>query len=356
MKKDYYEILGVSKSASEDEIKKAFRKLAHQHHPDKKGGDAAKFKEASEAYAVLSDAEKRKQYDTYGQTFQGGGNGGGFGGFEGFDFGGGFGGQGFEGFDLGDIFGDIFGGGRSRSQEKRGRDISIDIELDFKESVFGAKKRVLINKTSVCAHCNGKGAEPGSEMINCSTCAGHGQIRETRRSILGQFTSTRVCDKCHGSGKVPKNPCSVCRGAGVKQKQEEISLDIPSGIENGEMIRLTGLGEAVKGGRTGDLYVKVHVKKHPTFIKQENNLVMELPIKLTDALLGAEVNIETLDGSLTVAIPEGIKFGEVLRVKGKGVPSGSKRGDLLIKINIKMPHKLSRESRKNIEELKKEGI
>lgn len=358
--KDYYEILGVNKGANPDEIKKAFRKLAHKYHPDKGGGNETKFKEASEAYAVLSDEKKRAEYDTYGRVFNGNGGGsqgGGFEGaegFEGFDF------SNFTnggGFDFGDIFGDIFGGGQRGTSAKRGRDISIDIELDFKESVFGANRRVLISKTSVCDHCHGKKAEPGSEMITCSTCNGKGQIRETRRSIIGQFSTTRVCGQCDGLGKIPKVLCSKCKGAGVQMKQEEIQINVPGGIEDGEMIRMTGKGEAVVGGSAGDLYIKVHVDKHPIFRKEGNNLLMDLDVKLSDALLGSEYSLETLDGKLKVNIPEGIKFGETLRIKGKGIPfEGNRRGDILARINIKMPHKLSKESKKHIEELRKEGL
>ncbi len=357
--KNYYDILGVSKDASEDDIKKAFRKLAHKHHPDKGGGDQAKFKEASEAYSVLSDKAKRQQYDSYGSyTPGGGGPQGGASGFEGFDFSGfSGGGEGGFGFDFGDIFGDIFGGGgRQGSRQKKGRDISVDIELDFKEAVFGAKKSIYLNKTSVCVHCHGKKAEPGTDMSTCSTCGGEGQIRETRRSILGQFSSTRPCSKCDGTGKIPKVHCKVCKGAGVKDTQEEIPLDIPSGIENGEMLRMTGQGEAVAGGSAGDLYIKIHVKKHHLFKREGSDLVTDLSVKLTDAILGAEVPIETLEGNLILKIPEGINFGEVLRIKGKGVSRGGRRGDILVKINIKMPHKLSRDNRKHVEELKREGL
>lgn len=368
--KNYYDILGIPKNSSQDEIKKAFRKLAHKHHPDKKGGDGAKFKEASEAYSVLSDEKKRAEYDTYGRTFsQNGGSGGG--GFDWEDFsaqsgpasGWDFsnftsgGGDGF-GFDLGDIFGDIFGGGsRQSASQKKGRDISIDIELDFKDAVFGVKKRVLVNKNSVCEKCKGAGGEPGSGTAICGKCNGKGQIRETRRSILGQFSTTRTCNECLGKGTVPKVKCSACKGAGILMKQEEIQFEIPAGIENGEMMRMSGRGEAVAGGSAGDLYVKIHVLKHPIFRKEGSNLLMDLDVKLTDAILGSEYGIETLDGKLKMKIPEGIKFGETLRIKGKGVPvNENHRGDILVKINIKMPHKLSRESKKYIEELRKEGL
>lgn len=289
--KDYYKILGVKKDASEEEIKKAFRKLAHAYHPDKKGGDEAKFKEASEAYAVLSDKKKRAQYDTYGSGFsaQGGAAHGwdpsGFG----FDFSG-FNSAGFDSGDLGDILSSIFGGRRVR----RGRDIAVDIELSFQESVFGADRKVVINSRFV--------------------------------------------------------------------KQKEVSISVPPGIDDGQMIRLSGMGEILEGGLPGDLYVKVHVRKHPYIRKEGYNLVMDLNIKLSDALLGTDKMIATLDGELTLKIPSGTKHGTILRVKGKGVPhapvgAGSRsRGDFYVRVFIEIPEKLSKGAKKLIEELKKEGL
>ena len=343
MAKDYYEILGITKEASQDEIKKAFRKLAHQCHPDKKGGDEAKFKEVNEAYSILSNEQKRSEYDAYGRTFSGAGGGqangfSGQGGFGGFDFSQ-FtqGGQGFEGFDFGDIFGEMFGGGR-RERNKRGRDISIDIELTFEESVFGTTRKVLLAKTSICSHCKGEGGEPGTEMYTCKTCNGNGKIREIKRTILGSIATERVCETCRGRGKTPKDRCKECKGLGILKKQQEIEIQVPSGIDNGEMIRMTGAGEAMIGGTSGDLYVKIHVKRHPVFRKESNHLLMDLNIKLSDALLGVAQSIKTLDGDITVTIPEQISFGEILRVRGKGVPYGKKeRGDLLIKVNIELP-------------------
>ncbi len=358
MKKDYYEILGVDKKAGKDEIKRAFRTLAHKYHPDKKTGDDAKFKEINEAYSVLSDDQKRAQYDQFGSA---GPNMGGFGGqgagFEGFDFSqftqGANGG--FE-FDFGDIFGDVFGGG-GRRQTKRGRDISIDTELTFEESIFGVERKVLLNKVSKCDTCGGTGAERGSEMITCVKCNGKGSIREVKRTFFGQFETAATCDMCRGSGKVPKNKCHICRGEGVLKKETEIKVNIPAGIENGEMIRLSGGGEAVSGGQSGDLYIKIYVKKHPIFKKEGVNLVMDLGVKLTDALLGGEEIIKTLDGDIKVKVPEGVSHGEILRVKGKGVPiEKHHRGDLLIKIHVDLPKKLSKDVRKKIEDLKKEGL
>lgn len=361
MSKDYYEILGVDKKAQKDEIKKAFRTLAHKYHPDKKDGDDAKFKEINEAYSVLSDDKKRAEYDTYGRTFAGASSGGagasGFGGFGDFDFSQftqGNGGS-FE-FDLGDIFGDVFGGGR-RSKVKRGRDISIDLEISFEDSIFGVDRTILLNKVSTCANCDGSGAEKGSEMTTCSTCNGKGSIREVRQSFFGNFENVVTCKTCHGLGKIPKTKCSVCKGEGVLKKQSEIKVSIPSGIENGEVIRLSGAGEAVSHGQSGDLYIKVYVKTHPVFRKSGNNLIMDLNVKLSDALLGSEYTVKTLDGDIRLKIPEGVSFGEILRVKNKGVPyDKNKRGDILVNIKITLPKKLSKDAKKNIEDLRKEGI
>lgn len=357
MAKDYYQTLGIDKKASKDEIKKAFRTLAHKYHPDKKTGDDAKFKEINEAYSVLSDDQKRAQYDQFGSAGPNMGSGfGGGQGFEGFDFSQ-FtqGGNGFE-FDFGDIFGDVFGGG-GRRQTKRGRDISIDTELTFEESVFGVERTVLLNKVSKCDTCGGNGSEKGTEQITCTKCNGNGSIREVKRTFFGQFETNATCDTCHGTGKIPKVKCSTCRGEGVLKKETEIKVKIPAGIDNGEMIRLSGGGEAISGGQSGDLYIKIYVKKHPIFRKEDVNLVMDLPVKLTDALLGSEVSIKTLDGEILLKVPEGLKHGEILKIKGKGVPyEKGYRGDILIKTSVVMPTKLSKSAKKAIQDLKNEGI
>lgn len=359
MAKDYYEVLGLEKGASPEEVKKAFRKLAAKYHPDKKTGDEQKFKEISEAYAVLGDEKKKAEYDTYGHAFKGAGAGGGpqggFGGFNWADFQEAAGAQGFE-FDFGDIFGDMFGGGRSR--QARGRDISIDIELPFKDAIFGVTRNVLLTKNNTCQECNGTGAKTGTEMITCDTCNGNGRIRETRQSIMGSFQTVRECSVCHGTGSVPKEKCGHCAGAGVRRSEQEIKIDIPAGIQDGEMIRLTGQGEAIAGGVPGDLYIKVHVRKHDTIRREGATLYTDLHIKLSDALLGNTYRVETLDGTIDIKIPAGVKHGELLRVKDKGVPQGSggSRGDFMVKICIDIPKKLSRKARKLVEELREEGI
>lgn len=357
-------MLGVDKRATQDDIKKAFRKLAHKYHPDKGGTDEAKFKEITEAYSVLSDDKKRREYDTYGQAFAGGRPSGGGPGpsgnpFSGFDFSGfqqGFGNGGVD-FDFGDIFGDIFSGRGGRQQVARGRDISIDLEVPFKDAVFGTTRNVLIAKVSTCTLCRGNGAKPDTELEKCTTCNGSGRVHETRNSILGQFTSVRACTVCAGVGKIPKEKCPECKGRGTLRRQEEIKINIPAGIDNGEMIRMTGQGEAIKTGIAGDLYVKVHVKPHPTFRRDRANLTMSLPVKLTDSLLGTIVSIETLEGkTLEVKIPPMRRAEELLRVRGRGIPSDNGRGDLIIHLEVALPHKLSAKARKSLEDLKSEGL
>lgn len=354
-KRDYYEILGIGREASKDEIKKAFHKLAHKYHPDKGGGDPEKFKEVSEAYSILSDEKKRAEYDSYGRTFGGGAGFGGYGGAQGFDF------SQFQdafrqsGFDFGDLFGDFFGGS---ARPVRGRDISIDIEVSFRDSVFGTKRRVLLAKVAQCETCKGSGAKPGSGLETCKTCAGTGKIHESQSTVFGTITSVGSCRACRGTGKVPKEKCPTCRGEGIYRKQEEVEVAVPPGIEGGEMIRLPGMGEAVAGGPSGDLYVKVHVIPDPRYRKEGANLITDLTVKLTDALLGADYQVPTLDGDITLSVPAGVSHGEMLRIQGKGVLSGrsGRRGDFLVRIKLVLPQKLSREAKKLIEKLKAEGI
>lgn len=360
--KDYYDILGVQKGASKDEVKKAFRKLASQYHPDKKTGDEAKYKEITEAYAVLGDEKKRAEYDTYGQSFNSAsGPGAGFGGFNWGDFqqqGGFGGGQSFE-FDINDIFENFgFGGFGGNSRNKRGRDISIDINLTFKESIFGITRKVLITKNSTCATCKGSGGQPEAGETTCTTCSGKGKIHEARNSIMGSFTTVRECSTCHGRGKIPKERCQKCAGAGVVREEEEITIEVPAGIQNGEVIRMTGRGEAIPHGQPGDLYIKIHVESHPTIRREGTTLYTNLSVKLTDALLGSQYHVETIDGKVEITIPAGISHGELLRIKNKGVPSGrsGNRGDFMVKVIVETPKKLSRNAKKLIEDLRAEGI
>jgi molecular chaperone DnaJ len=364
--KNYYNILGVKQSATDEDIKKAFRKLAQQYHPDKTGGDDKKFKEVSEAYSVLSDKKRRAEYDTYGQTFNGAGpQGGGFSGFEGFDFSQ-FNGQGFNGsftangmeFDLGDIFGEFFGAGArngARKTQKRGRDISIDIEILFKDSVFGIERTLLLNKIAQCAECKGSGGK-GNATVTCTTCNGNGQIKETKRSLLGMFTQVRTCDTCDGLGTVPKDKCASCKGYKVYKQEEEIKIAIPAGINDGEVLRMTGKGEAVSGGVNGDLYIKIHVKADQRFERNGVDIVYQLSVKMTDALLGREYTIPSPDGDVVMQVPAGASHGDVVRLKQKGFPTRGSRGDLVAVISVEIPKKLSKHARELITELQKEGL
>lgn len=359
MAKNYYDVLGVEKSAAKDDIKKAFYKLAAKYHPDKKGGDEAKFKEVNEAYQILSDEKKRKEYDTYGQTFNGQGpQGGGFGGFgQGgfnagdmqFDFG-----------DLGDIFGDMFGGGfGGGARQKRGRDISLEIDVTFKEAIFGTERHVLINKIGTCKTCTGTGAKKGSGTTTCTTCNGKGQVHDTKRTFMGTFQTVKTCEQCHGTGQVPKEKCHDCHGKGVLNMREEIHIQVPAGISSGEMIRMSLQGEAVSGGTSGDLYVKINVQADKTWKREGNDLVIKHSLKLTDALLGVKHTIAGLDGDISLDIPAGAATGEILRVKGRGVPhvhNKGSRGDILVKIDIVMPKKLSKSAMKLVEQMKEEGL
>ena len=358
MPKDYYKTLGVNKNASKEEIKKAFHKLAHTHHPDKNKGDDTKFKEINEAYQVLSDDKKRASFDKFGSADGPQGFGGGqAGGFGGFDFTGQNGGIEFDMGDLGDIFGDFFGGGRGKQKSKKGRDIQTEITLSFEEAVFGIEKKIILNKQSICNVCNGTGAKVGTKMDTCKICNGHGQIREVRRSILGSFETTKTCESCFGQGKIPSQKCSECRGSGVLKKNEEMTINVPAGINNGETLRIRGRGEAIQGGETGDLYIKMNVKTHSVYTREGSHLIIDLKIKLTDALLGMIYNLKTLDNKdIEVKIPEGINHGEMLRVRGKGVPTTSGRGDIIIRIQIDMPKKLSRKEKELIINLKEEGL
>lgn len=363
MAKDYYSILGVDKGASKDDIKKAFRTLAHKYHPDKKGGDEAKFKEASEAYGVLSDDAKRKQYDTFGSAGAGGfGGGQGFGGFNAQDFD--FsqftnGSQGFS-FDLGDIFGDVFGGGRSagRRSTRRGRDISIDIELDFKESVFGVERTIVVRKANTCATCKGSGGKPGTSMKKCDSCNGQGKIQETKTSIFGAFSTVTTCTTCAGRGEVPSEACDTCKGEGITKGEKDIRIAVPPGVEDGEMIRVQGGGEAIRAGTSGDLYVKIHVKQDKRFEKEGYDIVTELPVKLTDLVLGITHTIESLDGAVDVIVPAGSNDGDEITIRGKGVPvgRGDQRGALRVVLTLEIPKKLSKTQEELFKKLREEKL
>lgn len=364
---NYYEILGVPNDATDDEIKKAYRKLAHKHHPDKQGGDENKFKEINEAYQVLSDKTKRQQYDQFGRTFDQGGFQGGQGqGFGGFDFSGfqGSGQQGQNGFnfeDIGfdDIFSDIFGGafgGRSKRQRKKaGKNVQIDAEITFEEMVKGSHRSFSLYKNTVCDRCHGTGGELGAKKETCPTCHGSGQVRKTMQSFLGSFSQVSTCPTCKGAGGIYSEKCKKCDGSGRIKNEETINIEIPAGIQDGQTLNLQGQGEAGElGAPSGDLYVNIHVAPHPKLKREGNNILTEEHITFSQAVLGDKINIDTIDGKLKMKIPTGTQSGEIFKIKGEGVPFLDRRGkgDHLVKIIVKIPKHLSREQKELIERLK----
>lgn len=345
-KRDYYEVLGVSKTATQDELKKAYRKLARKYHPDlnKDNPEAAeKFKECNEAYSVLSDEQKRAQYDQFGpEAFENGGMGGpGAGGFGGF---GGFGGSGME-----DIFDMFFGGqgrgGRSNNAgPQRGADLRYDMEISFEEAAFGVEKEISLKRAERCEHCHGEGAEPGSKVETCPECHGSGYVRFTQNTMFGQMVNERPCSRCHGEGKIISNPCKECGGSGTVKKTKKLKVKIPAGVDNGSRLRVGGEGEAgLKGGPSGDLYVYLYVKPHKFFERDGTTVLCEVPINIVQATLGAEIKVPTLDGQVTMKVPEGTQPGKVMRLKGKGIPSlrGGGRGDQLVRMKVVVPTKLT---------------
>ncbi len=367
---DFYTTLGVPKSASQDEIKMAYRKLAHQHHPDKQGGDEKKFKEINEAYQVLSDPKKRSQYDQFGSAFgsQGAGGFGGSpfggaqgGGFDGFDFSQGFGGfrQGGQNLnfeDIFDIFGEAFGGrGRAERREREeysaGEDIKVNLSISLYEAARGANKQIELNKDIVCPECNGSGAERGTSLVNCSVCDGRGEVRETSASFFGNITRVYACNVCRGSGKVPKTNCHACKGEGKKRTSKIIEFKMPAGINDGEALVIKGEGQAgFRGKKSGDLYVQVRVEPDKRFRRVGNDIICDMQVKMTDAILGAHLPIQTLDGEKEIEIPAGTQNGEQLRLKGLGI-HGPHKGDQIVKIKIETPRKLSSKAKKLVEEL-----
>ena len=345
-KRDYYEVLGVSKSATEDEIKKAYRKLAKQYHPDLNPDNKeaeAKFKEVSEAYEILSDPEKKQKYDRFGHAGvdpnYGAGAGYGAGGFGGFD-----------GVDLGDIFDSFFGGGgfgggsARRNAPQKGDSIKASVILSFEEAAFGCTKQIEVDRIEKCDDCGGSGAEKGSTAETCSVCHGTGSVKTAQRTPLGMFSSTSPCQNCRGTGKVIKNPCKTCRGQGMVRRHRKIEVKIPEGIDDGQPLSLRGQGNAgVNGGPNGDLYVIISIRPHPIFKRQGPDVVCEIPISYVDAVLGAEIEVMTIDGKVKYTIPEGTQNGTVFRLRGKGIKrsDGRGRGDHYVTVNIEVPKNLS---------------
>ena len=362
-KRDYYEVLGVGKTASADEIKKAFRKLAVKYHPDKDGGDETKFKEASEAYEVLKDQQKRQRYDQFGHAGVGGGaSGGGAGGnpFEGFG-----GGQNFN-FDfgdggLGDIFSQFFGGGQQSAGPRRGRDVEVSETLSFNEAVFGVERDVELTIDDECEHCKGTTVEPGYEMKTCPTCGGSGQQVRVVNTMFGQIQQATQCMTCHGRGQVPEKECTVCHGKGTQRRKQSLTVKIPAGIDDGATIRLRERGEAIGNGTRGDLYVHIRVKAHKKFTREGEIILSEEHIGMVDAALGIEIDVETVDGTVRMKIPAGTQSGTDFKLSGHGVPHlrSATRGPHIVTIIVDTPTKLSKAQKDLLQQFngkKKHGI
>jgi len=343
-KRDYYEVLGVGRNATDEEIKRAFRKLAFKYHPDHNHDDLAgeKFKEVNEAYQVLCDSDKRAAYDRYGHS----GAEGLFGqGFEGFDFGG-----------FGDIFNAFFGGGAAASRQttQRGADLRYGITLTFKEAALGCEKKVAISRTENCAMCQGTGSQPGSQPSRCPNCNGSGQVRRVHQSIFGRFAQTATCPQCRGEGQIITDPCPRCHGTGKERHRRKIEVKIPAGVDSGSQIRLKGEGEAgTRGGAAGDLYIAISVEEHEFFSRYRDDLLYELPVNFAQAALGTEVEVPTLDGNARLKIPAGSQTGELFKLKGEGIAHlrGGGHGDLLVTLFVATPDSLNAEQKKLLREL-----
>jgi molecular chaperone DnaJ len=359
-KRDYYEVLGVSKTASADEIKKAFRKAAIEHHPDR-GGDEAKFKEVNEAYEVLKDSSKRQRYDQFGHAGVGGAAGGGGAGYGGF---GGFGGGQEVHFDfgdlgLGDIFGSFFGGGQSnrRTRQTKGRDVETNLEISFEDAVFGTEAELNLSLDDACEHCKGTTVEPGHELKTCSTCKGAGQVTTVTQTIFGNIQQAAVCPDCKGRGKVPEKACSMCHGKGTKRKNQTIALKIPAGIDDGATIRLREHGEAIANGPKGDLYVNIRVKPHKKFTREGDLILSEEVVHMVDAALGTEIEVDTVDGPIKMKVPAGTQSGSDFKLSNHGVfhLKSSSRGAHIVTIRVETPTKLSKKQQELLQEFKNSG-
>ncbi|MDL2362968.1 MAG: molecular chaperone DnaJ [Patescibacteria group bacterium] len=350
-KRDYYETLGIGKDASPDEIKKAFRRAAVEHHPDR-GGDETKFKELNEAYEVLKDTEKRKRYDQFGHAGVGGAAGGNP--FEGF-------GQGqnvnfdFGDLGLGDIFSSFFGGGgggHHSQRQARGRDVEAGVEIGFEEAVFGTDVDIMLNLDDTCEHCNGDTVEPGYELKTCDQCKGSGQVVTVARTIFGNIQQAAVCPKCHGRGKIPEKICTVCHGKGTQTKKQKIQLKVPAGVDDGATIRLRERGEAIASGPKGDLYVNIRVKSHKHFTREGDLILSEEHITMVQAALGTEIDVATVDGPVRMKIPAGTQSGADFKLSNHGVPhlKGTTRGAHIVTITVDTPTKLSKKQQELLQE------
>jgi len=351
-KRDYYEVLGVSKSASADEIKKAFRQAAVKHHPDKEGGNEEKFKEINEAYDVLKDSQKRQRYDQFGHAGVGGASGGSGGGnpFEGFNA------QNFDfGEGLGDIFGQFFGGGNARSRApQRGRDVEVNLQLTFEEAVFGVEHEMELEMEDVCKHCKGTTVEPGHDMKTCPTCQGSGQQTRVMNTMFGAIQQNVTCETCQGRGKVPEKVCTVCHGKGTERGRQKIKLKVPAGIDDGSTIRLSGRGEAVGAGEKGDLYVNIRVKAHKHFTREGDIILSDEHIGMVDAALGTEIDVATVDGTVRMKIPAGTQSNTDFKLSSHGVPhmNSERRGPHIVNVIVDTPTKLSKKQREILASLK----
>ncbi len=360
MGKDYYNILGVDKNASQEEIKKAFRKKAHEYHPDKKTGNEAKFKEVNEAYQVLGDAKKRAQYDQFGSTFESGQARGGYSGFEGFrDFSSFANGFNIDIDDLSDIFGGIgdifgFGGSGRKKRPSRGADLQIVISISFLEAVFGAEKEIGLKRAVMCEKCQGSGVEPGAKIENCPTCKGTGRITKVQRTILGNIQTHSVCPDCDGQGKKASKKCSQCNGSGQIQRQVNLKIKIPAGIDNGETIRIAGQGEAgQKGAPAGDLYVRVQVEPDKRFNRKGYDIYSKKEISFTQAALGDKIEVETVEGPVKLKIPAGTQSGTIFKMRGKGIKrlKASGKGDHFVEIIVVTPKNLNKKQKTLLKKL-----
>lgn len=362
-KRDYYEVLGVNKDASADELKKAFRRAAIEHHPDKEGGDESKFKEINEAYEVLKDQAKRQRYDQFGHAGVGGSAGGGQDPYAGF---GGAGGQSFDFGDigLGDIFNNFFGGGGQRSnRQTRGNDMETRVDISFEDAVFGTTVDLSLTIEDTCEHCKGTTAEPGYELKTCDTCKGSGQVVQVMRTMFGNIQQASPCPTCKGAGKIPEKVCSVCKGKGTQRKNQKIDLKIPAGIDDGATIRLREHGEAIANGPKGDLYVGIRVRPHKHFTREGDLILSEEHINMVHAALGAEIEVATVDGPIKMKIPAGTQSGTDFKLSGHGVPHirGEARGAHIVTIVVDTPTKLSKQQKELLQQFsdpssKKRGL
>jgi len=364
---DYYEVLGVPKTASQDEIKKAFHKLAHKYHPDK-GGDEKKFKEINEAYQVLSDKEKRAQYDQFGRVFENGQPGGNP--FEGQGFNWAWGNKNqqsqefeFDMGDVGDIFEEFFNFGGQRTAKKdirRGKDIQVDVELPLEKVLNQTVEKITLNKFVVCHRCKGNGAEPATKIKECFSCRGTGQVQQVKKTIFGSYTTFAICPECQGEGTKPEKPCNVCKGEGRIKAEDIIEVSVPAGVDSEQVLRVEERGEAGKrGGKAGDLYARIFIKRHSVFERKGDDLFTENPITFSQSVLGDEIEVGALEGTkILLTVPAGTESEKVFKISGKGVPhfGGYGKGNLYVKLKIKTPKKLTKEQKKVLEELKNQGL